>query len=103
MDDEGRRSVMKIVLKIILFPVTVLLSLFVGICRLINQISSMVFMLVAILLSVLALATIVFTQDIHNGLILFAGAFLISPFGLPLIITFLIEVLGLFNDVIKEI
>ena len=94
---------MKIILKIILFPVTVILSLVVGVCRLINQISNMLFMLVAILLSVLALATIVFAQDITSGLILFAGAFLISPFGLPLIITFLIEVLGLFKDVIKEI
>lgn len=94
---------MIIILKIILFPVTVILSLFVGICRLINQITNMVFMLVAILLSVLALVAILFAQDITSGLFLFAGAFLISPFGLPLIITFLIEVLGLFNDVIKEI
>ena len=94
---------MKILLKFILFPVTVILSLFVGICRLINQISNMVFMLIAILLSVLALATILLARDMTSGLILFAGAFLISPFGLPLIITFLIEVLGLFKDVIKEI
>jgi hypothetical protein len=38
-----------------------------------------------------------------NGLILIAIAFLISPFGLPLIVTFLIEVLGLFKDMIKAI
>ena len=94
---------MKFLLKIILFPVTIILTVFVGICRLINQLSNMVFMLAALLILLIGLATILLAHDMSNGLILIAIAFLISPFGLPLIVTFLIEVLGLFKDMIKAI
>jgi hypothetical protein len=94
---------MKFLLKIILFPVTIILTVFVGICRLLNQLSNMVFMLAALLILLIGLATILLAHDMSNGLILIAIAFLISPFGLPLIVTFLIEVLGLFKDMIKAI
>lgn len=94
---------MKFLLKIILFPVTIMLTVFVGICRLLNQLSNMVFMLAALLILLIGLATILLAHDMSNGLILIAIAFLISPFGLPLIVTFLIEVLGLFKDMIKAI
>ena len=94
---------MKFLLKIILFPVTIILTVFVGICRLLNQLSNMVFLLAALLILLIGLATILLAHDMSNGLILIAIAFLISPFGLPLIVTFLIEVLGLFKDMIKAI
>ena len=94
---------MKFLLKIILFPVTIILTVFVGICRLLNQLSNIVFMLAALLILLIGLATILLAHDMSNGLILIAIAFLISPFGLPLIVTFLIEVLGLFKDMIKAI
>ena len=94
---------MKFLLKIILFPVTIILTVFVGICRLLNQLSNMVFMLAALLILLIGLATILLAHDMSNGLMLIAIAFLISPFGLPLIVTFLIEVLGLFKDMIKAI
>ena len=94
---------MKFLLKIILFPVTIMLTVFVGIWWLLNQLSNMVFMLAALLILLFGLATILLAHDMSNGLILIAIAFLISPFGLPLIVTFLIEVLGLFKDMIKAI
>ena len=94
---------MKFLLKIILFPVTIILTVFVGICRLLNQLSNMVFMLAALLILLIGLATILLAHDMSNGLILIAIAFVISPFGLPLIVAFLIEVLGLFKDMIKAI
>lgn len=94
---------MKFLLKIILFPITIMLTVFVGICRLFNQISNMVFMLAAFLILLIGLAIILLAHDMSNGLILIAIAFLVSPFGLPLIVTFLIEVLGLFKDMIKAI
>jgi hypothetical protein len=80
-----------------------MLTVFVGICRLLNQISNIIFMLAAVLILLIGLATILLAHDMSNGLILIAIAFLISPFGLPLIVTFLIEVLGLFKDMIKAI
>ena len=80
-----------------------MLTVFVGICRLINQLSNMIFMLAAFLILLIGLATILLSHDMSNGLILIAIAFLVSPFGLPLIVTFLIEVLGLFKDMIKAI
>jgi hypothetical protein len=80
-----------------------MLTVFVGICRLLNQLSNMIFMLAAFLILLIGLATILLAHDMSNGLILIAIAFVISPFGLPLIVTFLIEVLGLFKDMIKAI
>jgi hypothetical protein len=80
-----------------------MLTVFVGICRLLNQLSNMIFMLAAFLILLIGLATILLAHDMSNGLILIAIAFLISPFGLPLIVTFLIELLGLFKDMIKAI
>ena len=94
---------MKFLLKIILFPVTIILTVFVGICRLLNQLSNMIFMLAAFLILLIGLATILLAHDMSNGLILIAIAVIFSPFGLPLIVTFLIEVLGLFKDMIKAI
>ena len=43
------------------------------------------------------------TQDVPEGLRLMGLAWLISPFGLPLIAAFLVELLGVFNDSLKAI
>ena len=42
-------------------------------------------------------------QDFPEGLRLMGLAWLISPFGLPLIAAFLVELLGVFNDSLKAI
>jgi uncharacterized membrane protein YGL010W len=86
-----------------LFPVTVVLSLVVAVFRLINQLSNMALSLLAFLLLLLGLAVMLLLQDTVNGLGILGILLLISPFGLPLIITFLIEMLGLFKDMLKEI
>ena len=51
----------------------------------------------------IALGTMVLLQDFPEGLRLMGLAWLISPFGLPLIAAFLVELLGVFNDSLKAI
>jgi hypothetical protein len=94
---------MRSIIRILLFPVTAVLSLVVALFRLINQLSNMALSLLAFLLLILGLAVMLLLQDKTNGLRILGISLLISPFGLPLIITFLIEMLGLFKDMLKEI
>ena len=69
------------ILKIILVPLSLILSLFVWLC--------------AGLLSLLAFAVMI-TYSVKNGIILLVLAFLISPMGLPLLA---VQGLGKLQDV----
>ena len=94
---------MRIILKVILFPVTLLLTILVAACRLLCQFSNIVFSILAMLVFLIALGTMVFLHDPSEGIRILGLALLISPFGLPLVATFLVEVIGGFNDLLKEI
>ncbi len=59
--------------------------------------------IVAFVCFAIALGTMVLLQDFPEGLRLMGLAWLISPFGLPLIAAFLVELLGVFNDSLKAI
>ena len=65
--------------------------------------ATMVLGIVAFVCFAIALGTMVLLQDVPEGLRLMGLAWLISPFGLPLIAAFLVELLGVFNDSLKAI
>ena len=94
---------MRIILKILLFPVTLSLSLLVTICRLACQLSGMVLGMLAFAMFVISLGVMVILQDFHEGAKMMGLTLLVSPFGIPLIATFLVELLGIFNETLKEI
>ena len=94
---------MRIIIKLLLFPITLILSLFVMACRFICQLSNMVLGIIAFLIFTLGLGVMVLLQDFPEGLKAMGLALLISPFGLPLIATFLVELLGAFNESLKAI
>ncbi len=94
---------MKTIFRILLFPVVVLLTVFVSVCRLICQLSGIVLGLLSFLILAIALGLIFLLQDTASGIKVLGLAFLISPFGVPLLITFLIELLGVFKDALKAI
>ena len=75
---------MKLILKILTAPVTLLISLFVWLCAGLISCSAIVFKIASALLTLAALA-VMFLSSVRNGIILLALAFLVSPVGLPLL------------------
>lgn len=73
---------MKILLKIVVAPLVVLLTLAIWICVGLVYVSGLVLGLVSMVIAFLGAAVLV-TYSPQNGLILLMIAFLISPFGLP--------------------
>ena len=94
---------MRFLIKLFLFPITLALTILVAACRLLCQLSTMVLGIVAFVCFAITLGTMVLLQDFPEGLRLMGLAWLISPFGLPLIAAFLVELLGVFNDSLKAI
>ena len=75
---------MKLILKILTAPVTLLISLFVWLCAGLIYCSAIVFKIASALLTLAALA-VLFLSSVRNGIILLTLAFLVSPVGLPLL------------------
>ena len=75
---------MKLILKILTAPVTLLISLFVWLCAGLISCSAIIFKIASALLTLAALA-VLFLSSVRNGIILLALAFLISPVGLSLL------------------
>ena len=75
---------MKLILKILTAPVSLLISLFVWICAGLISCSAIVFKLASGLIALMALA-VLFTYSVQNGIILLVIAFLVSPLGLPML------------------
>lgn len=73
----------------------VVLTVFVWVCVLILHISALILGLAGTVVALLGLAVLI-TYSVKNGIILLAIAFLLSPFGLPMLA---VRVLGLLQDV----
>lgn len=74
---------MKVILKILLAPVILILTLTVWLCSALLYCSAFVFGLAGTLVGILALLVLL-SGAVQNALILFAIAFLVSPMGLPM-------------------
>ena len=92
---------MRLILKILLVPVMLVLAFLIWLCTLTLHIS-------AVLLSVLSgLRVLVsvfsfFGHCVKNGVIELAAAFLLSPYGLPMLGAWLVAQLHLLRDWVKE-
>ena len=73
-------TVLKLIMKIVIAPVILLLTLAIWICVGLVYVSGLV---LGLLSTVIALLGVLMTYSPQNGLILLVIAFLISPFGLP--------------------
>ena len=91
---------MKLILKILTAPVTLLISLFVWLCAGLISCSAIVFKIVSALLTLVALA-VLFLSSVRNGIILLVLAFLVSPVGLPLLAVKLLSGLQNVNGRLK--
>ena len=75
--------ILKLLLKIVVAPVILVLTLFVWICVGIVYISGLVLGLISMVIALLGVAVLL-TCSLQNGIILLVMAFLISPYGLPM-------------------
>ena len=93
---------MKAILKVLTFPVVLILDLFTWICVGLISCSAILFKLASAILAVLAVAVLI-TYSVQNGLILLTLAFLVSPLGLPMIAVWLLGGLQKISGSIKAI
>ncbi|MSS91083.1 succinate dehydrogenase [Eisenbergiella tayi] len=85
---------MRLLLKVLAAPIVVLLTVFVWLCALLINLSAFVFGLAGMVVGFLGLAVLV-TYSVQNGIILLVIAFLVSPFGLPMLA---VRLLGFLQD-----
>lgn len=76
-------SILKLLLKILVAPVILLLTIAIWICVGIVYISGLVLGLISTIIAFLGVAVLI-TYSPKNGIILLVMAFLISPYGLPM-------------------
>ncbi len=75
--------ILKLLLKILVAPVILLLTVAIWICVGIVYISGLVLGLISMVVALLGVAVLI-ACSLQNGIILLVMAFLISPFGLPM-------------------
>jgi len=75
---------MKLILKALVAPIALTISLLVWLCAGLISCTAFVFKLVSAILSVLAIL-VMLTVSLKNGIILLVIAFLVSPVGIPLL------------------
>ncbi len=94
---------MRLLFKIVLFPITLALSIAVGICRFVCDCSGAVLGVIATLLFALALLTLILLKEPGGALTTAVIAFLISPYGIPKLAEWCIDRLDDLNLAIKSI
>ena len=82
---------MRFLLRLMTLPIRIIIMVFVLLCSIVLSLSGIFFGIASGLLGLLGL--IVLTYSVHNALILFALAILVSPIGLPMIAVRVLSVL----------
>lgn len=93
---------MRILLKVLLFPVVIALSLLVAVGRFAYTFGGVLLSLGAVVFGLLGVATW-FLENFMEALPAFVFAFILSPFGLTALAGLLVEGLDSVNDAIKSI
>lgn len=104
---------LKVLLLIALAPVVVALTIVVGVCRFIVLLAGMILGAISKIIGGLGVLGVVAMLVLNHGhfdhtmivpvVCVFVLAFAISPFGLPLLAGFLVELLDLLNGAIKSL
>ena len=93
---------MRIIIKILLFPIVLALTLLVAFCRFFCLFSGMVLGIVAFLLFLLGIV-VLFAGRVDGFIGFLVLAWLVSPYGLPLAAAWLTERVADFNHMLKSI
>ena len=93
---------MRIIIKILLFPIVLALTLLVAFCRFFCLFSGLVLGIVAFLLFLLGIV-VLFAGRVDGFIGFLVLAWLVSPYGLPLAASLLPERVADFNHMLKSI
>lgn len=93
---------MRIIIKILLFPIVLALTLLVAFCRFFCLFSGMVLGIVAFLLFLLGIV-VLFAGRVDGFIGFLVLEWLVSPYGLPLAASWLTERVADFNHMLKSI
>ena len=93
---------MRIIIKILLFPIVLALTLLVAFCRFFCLLSGLVLGIVAFLLFLLGIV-VLFAGRVDGFIGFLVLAWLVSPYGLPLAASWLTERVADFNHMLKSI
>ena len=94
-------TALKLILKIVIAPVILLLTLGIWICVGLVYVSGLVLGLLSTVIALLGVAVLV-TYSPQNGLILLVIAFLISPYGLPMLAGWLVAKLHVLRYMLRD-
>ena len=92
---------MRLILEILLAPVMLILAFLIWICTLTLHISAVLLNVLSVLLVLVSIFSFI-DHDVKTGVIELAAAFLLSPYGLPMLGAGLVAQLHLLRDWIKE-
>jgi hypothetical protein len=94
---------MRLLFKILLFPITLMLSIVVGVCRFVCDCSGAVLGVIASLLFTMALLALILLREPRGALTTAVAAFLLSPYGIPKLAEWFIDRLDDLNGAMKSI
>lgn len=92
---------MRLILKILLAPVMLVLAFLIWLCTLTLHISAVLLNVLSVLLVLVSIFSFI-NHDVKNGVIELVTAFLLSPYGLPMLGAWLVAQLHLLRDWMKE-
>ena len=93
---------MKWILKILTFPVVLLIDLLTLVCVGIISCAALPLRIVSGIIALLGTAVLM-TYSLQNGMIILAIAFLLSPMGLPMLAVWILSILQSISQFIKAI
>ena len=91
---------MKILLKILFAPVIAVLAVLIWFCAFVLQLSAWIFGLAGTILAILSI--FVFLDSFINGCIILFAAYLVSPFGLPMLAAWMIGQMQKFRFFVQD-
>lgn len=94
---------MRTLLKIVLFPVSVVLYLVVLPCKFVCLFGTMLLSVCSFLIFTVALFTMIFFGEREEGFRMMFLAYLISPYGVPLAASWLVEVVDRLSERMRMI
>ena len=92
---------MRLILKILVAPAIVVLTVFVWICSALLYCSAWVFGLAGTVLGIFGVLALI-THQVTNGIILLVMAFLVSPYGIPMAAAWLLGKLQDTNYALRD-
>ena len=94
---------MRWIFKVLLFPIIMVLTVFVAVCRFVCAFSTALLSIIAFVIFLVAIGTMILLGEFIESLKIVFLAWLISPYGIPLFASWLVEKVDDLNCRLKAI